>query len=213
MAPVVTKRPQKSVFQKPRKRQRIGEAAKPTDAKLGTVSPDSLPWNEVTLPDRLDDAEGFFGLEEVEDVEVLKDSISGKAEFRVGKVHQEDLTTKGFDAHSRQVLRNTGRRNVNAAPAHDATRQIQIDEETEWDGFESEDPNNTQPLNAAKVKRRKAGASDRPQDQGEALAESRKRHGDTLENIGNGSVLGNTFQALGEVTEEEADGSFFLSLD
>ena len=47
------------------------------------VSIDQLKWNEVTLPDRFDDAEGFFGLEEIEDVEVVKDAGSGNVVYRV----------------------------------------------------------------------------------------------------------------------------------
>ncbi|KAL8715746.1 MAG: hypothetical protein Q9220_000413 [cf. Caloplaca sp. 1 TL-2023] len=47
------------------------------------VQLDALPWAEATLPDRLDDAEGFFGLEEVSDVEVVKDAELGRVEYRV----------------------------------------------------------------------------------------------------------------------------------
>lgn len=43
---------------------------------------DSLPWASTTLPDRLDDAEGFFGLEEVSDVEVVKDEDAGRVSFK-----------------------------------------------------------------------------------------------------------------------------------
>jgi ATP-dependent RNA helicase DDX24/MAK5 len=35
------------------------------------------------LPDRLEDAEGFFGLEEIEDVEVVKEAGNRHATFRV----------------------------------------------------------------------------------------------------------------------------------
>ena len=72
---------------RPRKRQRVDKAPQQSKAALGTVNVDLLPWNEVPLPDRLDDAEGFFGLEEVGDVEVMRDTASGKVEFRVGKAH------------------------------------------------------------------------------------------------------------------------------
>lgn len=34
---------------------------------------DALRWKEVSLPDRLEDYEGFFGLEEVENVDVVRD--------------------------------------------------------------------------------------------------------------------------------------------
>jgi len=50
-------------------------------AKNGAKKPvalDALPWNEVKLPDMFDDAEGFFGLEEVEGVEVVKEGDTVK---------------------------------------------------------------------------------------------------------------------------------------
>ena len=37
------------------------------------VAVDALPWNEVEMPEMHDDAEGFFGLEEVEGVEVIRE--------------------------------------------------------------------------------------------------------------------------------------------
>lgn len=41
------------------------------------VQSDKLRWNEITVSKRLDDAEGFFGLEELSDVEVVQD-LNGK---------------------------------------------------------------------------------------------------------------------------------------
>lgn len=38
------------------------------------ISASSLRWREATLPDMFNDAEGFFGLEEVDDVEVIRNS-------------------------------------------------------------------------------------------------------------------------------------------
>ncbi|KAI4273053.1 MAG: hypothetical protein L6R38_006442, partial [Xanthoria sp. 2 TBL-2021] len=46
------------------------------------VGVNALPWNEVSLPDNLDDAEGFFGLEEISDVEIAKDERTGRVEYR-----------------------------------------------------------------------------------------------------------------------------------
>jgi ATP-dependent RNA helicase DDX24/MAK5 len=86
MAPIEKKRPQKGAGQKARKRQRIAlEDGIQETAGLGPRSLDALPWNEVALPARLDDAEGFFGLEEVSDVEIVRDPNIGKVEYRVGK--------------------------------------------------------------------------------------------------------------------------------
>lgn len=52
----------------------IVESKKGSDAlPKRSVAVDALPWNEVAMPDMFDDAEGFFGLEEVEGVEVVKE--------------------------------------------------------------------------------------------------------------------------------------------
>ena len=54
-------------------------------ATTTVVSPDNLQWREVAVPDRLEDAEGFLGLgiEEIEDVEVIRDPKSSRVQFRV----------------------------------------------------------------------------------------------------------------------------------
>lgn len=76
-----------------RKRQKLDEldrrnkslsaerrAGKPVQGKI--VALDNLAWKEVTLPEQLEDAEGFFGLEEIDDVEVVRDE--GVVQYRVG---------------------------------------------------------------------------------------------------------------------------------
>ncbi|KAL8686119.1 MAG: hypothetical protein Q9224_005546 [Gallowayella concinna] len=66
-----------------KKRKREGESRLQKHSKVpksGGV--DALPWNEVSLPDRLDDAEGFFGLEEISDVEIVRDENLGRVEYR-----------------------------------------------------------------------------------------------------------------------------------
>lgn len=61
------------------------------DANKGSKATgiDALPWSQVKLPDRLDDAEGFFGLEEISDVEVVRDPKLGRVEYRVGEASSE----------------------------------------------------------------------------------------------------------------------------
>ncbi len=70
------KRPVPTSSQRSKKRQRVQPVAAtntPTNAKKLPVALDALPWNEVEMPDMFEDAEGFYGLEEVEDVEVVRD--------------------------------------------------------------------------------------------------------------------------------------------
>ncbi len=77
-----------------RKRQRVDTedsvSAQPP-LKATSTSLAALPWTAVPLPDRFDDAEGFFDLEEIEDVEVVRDAKLGKLEYRVGKMPFEWL--------------------------------------------------------------------------------------------------------------------------
>lgn len=47
------------------------------------VGIDELNWKEVALPDRLDSFEGFFGLEEIEGVDVVKPQGKGELRFKV----------------------------------------------------------------------------------------------------------------------------------
>ncbi len=88
MAPIERKRPRfREAQQKPRKKQRTD--GKKETAFDTTYSVHALPWNEVTLPDKLDDAEGFFGLEEISDVEIVRESKAGKVEYKVRKESNE----------------------------------------------------------------------------------------------------------------------------
>jgi hypothetical protein len=81
MAPEQKKRarPVPKASQRSKKRQKI-EHVKGGSAELKkrAVALDSLPWNEVEMPDMCEDAEGFFGLEEVEGVEVIREGDTVK---------------------------------------------------------------------------------------------------------------------------------------
>ena len=86
-----------------------------------SVAADALPWASVTS-DHLDDAEGFFGLEEVSDVEVVKDASNGQISFKVG---QEDEWT-GFESDNAQPLANISRKSKPKPPSTlSETRQDQ----------------------------------------------------------------------------------------
>jgi ATP-dependent RNA helicase DDX24/MAK5 len=61
------------------KRQRVGLGPSPK-AKRRAVAADNLSWRTVEVTGKLDDAEGFYGLEEVEDVEVFRGE-DGQVQF------------------------------------------------------------------------------------------------------------------------------------
>lgn len=86
---------------------------------------DKLQWKEVALPDHLDDYEGFFGLEELSDVEVVKEE-SGKTTYRrAAKVARAK--------HTNPSVRSDG--NVS-----DDTQPDQAEwSEEDWTGFSSDE--------------------------------------------------------------------------
>jgi ATP-dependent RNA helicase DDX24/MAK5 len=47
-----------------------------------SVTVEELNWKEVAMPDRMEDAEGFFGLEEIDGIDIIKQS-GGEVQFRV----------------------------------------------------------------------------------------------------------------------------------
>ena len=65
---------------------------------------DELNWSAVTLPDRFEDAEGFFGLEEIEGVEVVRVGGEGGGEDGRdgGKVQYKVLKIPHWD-HARSI--------------------------------------------------------------------------------------------------------------
>src|SRR5699024_6481078 len=57
--------------------------SKNDDSSDGIVALDDLNWKAVPLPDRLEDAGGFFGLEEIDGVDIVRPEGRGEIQFRV----------------------------------------------------------------------------------------------------------------------------------
>ena len=90
---------------KPRKKSVRSKASK--EARRGpTVRGDCLKWKEVNVTMHLDDAEGFYGLEELSDVEVLQDEngkgllfkpiLNGKEDVVGGEAEADGDEWSGF---------------------------------------------------------------------------------------------------------------------
>jgi len=86
------KRPHKApkAAHKAHKRQKIEDFPKPlpTNPKR-KVRLDELGWKPVSMPDRLEDFEGFYGLEEIDDVTIVKDGATGHVSFETTKTEEE----------------------------------------------------------------------------------------------------------------------------
>ncbi|KAJ8063050.1 hypothetical protein OCU04_008293 [Sclerotinia nivalis] len=88
------KAPKRQKIQKTSKKQKKTAPKKP-------VAVDSLPWNEVTMPDMFEDAEGFYGLEEVDDVEVVRDG--DVVTFVSSKVQAKDDDDEEFEGFGEEA--------------------------------------------------------------------------------------------------------------
>lgn len=102
----------------PRKRRRVESHSTSHQQTLQQNDQDGLRWREVQFPNTWDDAEGFFGLEEIDNVEVLGDIAAGKATFR----DLRDPTTAAGSAE------------VQAQEANEDDQEEE--EEEEWGGLE-----------------------------------------------------------------------------
>ena len=102
MAPEQKKRarPVPNNSQRSKKRQKVvAEDVKVNETqevKKRPVTLDALPWNEVEMPDMFDDAEGFYGLEEVDDVEVIREGNTVKFVSAAKPTYEEDDEFEGF---------------------------------------------------------------------------------------------------------------------
>ncbi|KAL2354894.1 P-loop containing nucleoside triphosphate hydrolase protein [Cryomyces antarcticus] len=139
MAPIERKRalPAKIANMKARKRQKLEKpeerlqiAKKPRKTAGQVVRLDELQWNEVAMPDRLDDFEGFFGLEEIDNVDVVRED--GRVSFKTKGEDGEEAAVKG-------VLNG------------EAAKQEQRSDDEEFEGFGDDDGTEGLPI-AVKVK-------------------------------------------------------------
>ncbi|CAI7621932.1 unnamed protein product [Penicillium pancosmium] len=90
----------KGQAQESKKRKKGGKADTPSDDGWdGLAGIDDLNWKEVTLPDRMEDAEGFFGLEEIDGVDVIKIEGSAGVQFKAksGKPRKSILKEPASD--------------------------------------------------------------------------------------------------------------------
>jgi len=87
MALLATKRSHGDGSLASKKRQRVEETSRTHQKSAVKANAlDTLPWNEVAFPEKFEDAEGFLGLEELSDVEVVRDAKIGKVGYNVGKI-------------------------------------------------------------------------------------------------------------------------------
>ncbi|KAL2012368.1 hypothetical protein VTN00DRAFT_5086 [Thermoascus crustaceus] len=149
-----------------KKRQKVEKSAgNGNDSDDGVVvGVDELDWKAVSLPDRLDDAEGFFGLEEIEGVDIVRpEDGKGQVKFKAAK-----------NKPVKSILKKT-------KPAEEEEKEY----DDEWSGFSDDEPEedkDTQPAEKAaekkdvpeKLEKSKEGKKDLKENQKESKEANNK---------------------------------------
>lgn len=98
---------------------------------------DDLWWNPVSMPDRLEDFEGFYGLEEIDDVDVVRDGatisfVTKKSDEQLIKekeagMKREEAEAKAFE----EMKERQGKEDLGVEEEEEVV-------ESEWEGFSDE---------------------------------------------------------------------------
>ena len=65
------------------KKKKAGNTTNKNDSWDGYVGLEDLNWKGVPLPDRIEDAGGFFGLEEIDGIDIVRPDGNGEVRFKV----------------------------------------------------------------------------------------------------------------------------------
>lgn len=196
-----------------RKQSGAGHIIQRNDNPHKAIVLDSLPWAQVPLPDHLENAEGFFGLEEISDVEVVKESKTGKLEYKVGKrnYHGDSdykgllpSVTKGkFKRNCFEPLRDSVKARICSQKIEG--HELSADDEEEWQGFgDAGDGEKSLIVHSPEVEAptKKAILNLKLEYKRGNLKARHEGFNDQS------SQTFNTFQILDNTVDEEADGTF-----
>ncbi|KKA21541.1 RNA helicase [Rasamsonia emersonii CBS 393.64] len=139
---------------KSKKRQKVEKPANGADADTDRLlGVDELDWKEVQLPDRLDDAGGFFGLEEIEGVDIVRPQGGGEVKFK--SILKKPAVEKEETSYDDEEW--TGFSDEEPATESQPTETSQKDQKDV--AKESKDKKSEKPL-------KKKNAAEKPQNQG-----------------------------------------------
>lgn len=144
---------------KAHKRQKVEKKPRPkANAPKRKVGLNDLGWTQVSLPDRLDDFEGFYGLEEIEDVSIVKDAVTGNITFETTKTDEqiEQDIEKSWQQQEAEAKRleaitfgeDPDAEATEAAEAGEDSEEVPEDEQEQgqnddadsWEGFSDGEP-------------------------------------------------------------------------
>ncbi|KNG50795.1 atp-dependent rna helicase mak5 [Stemphylium lycopersici] len=139
--------PKKSIL-KPYKRQKVEPFPKPLPQSTKPkrkVQLNELGWKTVSMPDRLEDTEGFYGLEEIDDVTIVKDPTTGHLHFETTKT-EDEVARDVEEAWQREEEEAQRLEKITFGdgeqPEGDEAAEIKTpgeDAEVEWEGFSDDE--------------------------------------------------------------------------
>lgn len=190
--------------QRSKKRQRI-EVSKKHGLKR-VVPVDALPWNEAQLPDMFDDAEGFYGLEEVEGVEVVREG--GAIKFVCRLFLFSCALTILYEVVGLPVTLQVS-----------AVAQTDDHDSEEFEGFSDEDIAATgeEQVSSGQAEEEPKGKKEKKAEKKKSKSEKAKKkndNADTKAQKAQANLPVNIFEALEQETaEENVDLSAWVELD
>ena len=183
--------PPKVAVTKGRKRRKLDGKPPPrkdVSVRKTGLKADALSWKDVSMPDHLDAYEGFFGLEEVEYVEVVKDPSTGVISFSAKSAIEPA--------------------SISEANQKSTDGEAEDDREgNEWSGFGDDDE-------IVSESDSKSADQEPNAEDSRRIDESRRTHPDSLQVHEQTNVPNGTFRDLEtEPGENEVDVSAWQPLD
>ncbi|KAF2825377.1 DEAD-domain-containing protein [Ophiobolus disseminans] len=135
--------------QKAHKRQKFEKTPRPEIViPKRKIRLNDLGWKQVSMPDRLEDFEGFYGLEEIEDVAIVKDATTGNISFETSKTEEqiaqdvEEAWQREEDEAKRLEEITFGEEAGEEGEGEETMEENEVqdrDDGDSWEGFSDED--------------------------------------------------------------------------
>ncbi|EEA28169.1 ATP-dependent RNA helicase [Talaromyces marneffei ATCC 18224] len=182
-------RESRNLAKKAAKKQRLEENTdQDGDAIVGL---DDLDWQTVQLPDRLDDMGGFFGLEEIDGVDIIRPESSGQIKFKVAA-----------DKPTKSILKKT--KTTNETPNENTE---------EWSGFSDAEKQEVKPHKKQKQNKKSEQQKEKSTtDEKKPAATKQQQQPKIKADKSSEKIQSLPFTALEEEEEDEIDVSAWEAL-
>ncbi|KAK7995140.1 hypothetical protein PG990_013913 [Apiospora arundinis] len=193
---------------KKQKTQPKSKAQKPTKRANRLLAADALKWKDADLPDMFGDAEGFFGLEEIDDVEVIK-RPDNTVEFRTAAADDEGEQTEDNGEGDDDEFEGFGDDPMEAEST-ETTESTKTQEKAKEVTAPIEAPTDSAEEPAKKEKKEKKTKAEKKKEKKEQQSAKKAEKSEA-----DPELVANAFKTLDdmEAAEDEVDVSAWVRLD